>query len=69
MMTPKMMRVPPMEETTSGKELEMIPCTEKAITSSRHLRPATRLGDINWRDRVRVLKATSPERDKPVRVR
>ena len=64
-MTPRMMRVPPMEETTSGMEPLMMAWTEKASTNSRHRRLATRLGEINWRDKVRVVKATRPDRDKP----
>ena len=65
MMTPRMMRVPPREDTTSGRDPVMMAWTEKASTSSTHLRPATRLGEINCRDRVRVVKATSPDSDKP----
>ena len=64
-MTPRMMRVPPMEEMTSGMELLMMAWTEKESISSTHLRPATMFGLINWRDIVRVVKATRPDNDKP----
>ena len=39
--------------------------TEKARTSSRVLRLATRLGEMSFRDLVRVVKASSPERARP----
>ena len=64
-MTPRMMRVPPTEVMTSGIELLMMAWTEKASISSKHLRLATMLGEINCRDIVRVVKATRPDTDKP----
>ena len=68
MTTPRMMRTPPVEVTRSGMVPVIRLWTQKAMTSSRHRRPATRLGEISWRDKVRVVKATSPERDKPYKV-
>ena len=65
MMTPRMMRTPPVEVTISGKDPVMMLSTLNASTNSRHLRLETMLGDINCRDRVRVVKAMSPDRDKP----
>ena len=65
MKTPRMMRVPPVEVIISGMDLVMRHWTENASTSSRHLRLATRLGEINWRDRVRVVNAIIPDTDKP----
>ena len=65
MKTPRMMRAPPVEVIISGMDLVRRYWTENASTSSRHLRLATRLGDINWRDRVRVVNAIIPDTDKP----
>ena len=69
MMTPRMMSTPPVEVTISGKDPVMILSTLNASTSSKHLRLATMLGDINCREIVRVVKAISPERDKPAYIR
>ena len=65
MMTPSMMRNPPVELTMSGMAPVMMLSTLNASTNSRHLRLETMLGDINCRERVRVVKAMSPDRDKP----
>ena len=65
MMTPSMIRAPPVEVTISGMDPVMMLSMLNASTNSRHLRLATMFGDINCRDKVRVVKAMSPDKDKP----
>ena len=60
------MRAPPRLEVRGGARPVRILWTRKARTSSRVRRLATRLGEINWRDLVRVVKASRPETDRPV---
>ena len=40
-------------------------CRRNASTSSRQRRLATRLGEMSCRERVRVVKATSPDTASP----
>ena len=65
MMTPNAISKPPVTETKSGNSPSMRLWTLNARTSSKHLRLATRLGEISWRDLVRVVKANNPEIDNP----
>ena len=59
------MRPPPRQERRPGARPVTMLWTVKARTSSRVLRLATRLGEMSWRDLVRVVKASSPERARP----
>ena len=59
------MRDPPRLEVRGGARPVMILSTRKARISSRVRRPDTRLGEINWRDLVRVVKASRPETARP----
>ena len=61
------MRPPPRQESRLGARPVMMLWTQKARTSSRVLRLATRLGEMSCRDLVRVVKANSPERARPTR--
>ena len=65
MMTPVMIKPAPTQERRLGTSMVMRLCTPKASTSSTHLRLATRLGDTSCSDLVRVVKASSPDSDKP----
>ena len=59
------MRAPPRLEVRGGARPVRILSTRKARTSSRVRRLNTRFGEINWRDLVRVVKASRPETDRP----
>ena len=63
--TPLRMAPPPRQEGREGLTPVRRLCTRKASTSSRVLRLDTRLGEISWRDLVRVAKASSPETARP----
>ena len=60
------MRPPPTLLARSACWPVMRVWTMKAITSSRDLMLVTRLGEINWRDLVRLVKPTSPDKARPV---
>ena len=62
---PISMRPPPTQERTPGARPVTRLWTQKARTSSRVLRLATRLGEMSCRDLVRVVKATRPEKASP----
>ena len=66
MMTPVTMRPPPMLVRVSGICPVIRLCTMKAATSSMAPRLDTRLGQASCRDRVWVVKASSPETESPV---
>ena len=59
------MRPPPSKESRPGDSPVRRLWTRKESGSSRVLRLATRLGEMSWRDRVRVLKARRPETASP----
>ena len=59
------MRPPPRQESRPGARPVTMLWTQKARTSSRVLRLATRLGEMSCRDLVRVVKASSPDRARP----
>ena len=63
--TPLRMAPPPRQEGREGLSPVRRLCTRKASTSSRVLRLDTRLGEISWRDLVRVAKASRPETARP----
>ena len=65
MMTPSMMRPAPRQERGLGSSIVIRLCTPKASTSSTHRRLDTRLGDTSCSDLVSVVKANSPDSDKP----
>ena len=55
------MNVPPRQERMPGGTPLRRLCTVKARTSSSVLKLATKLGDMSWRDLVRVVKANNPD--------
>ena len=59
------MRPPPRQESRPGARPVTMLWTQKARTSSRVLRLATRLGEMSCRDLVRVVNANNPERARP----
>ena len=65
MMTPVMMRQPPMLDSSSGLCPVMMLCTMKATTSSEQPRLDTRVGQASCRDLVWVVKARSPDTESP----
>ena len=59
------MSPPPSQERVCGGCPVMTAWTRKARTNSRDLRLATRLGEMSCRERVSVVKATSPDTPSP----
>ena len=62
---PTTMNVPPTQERVSGATPVIRLWAEKARTSSKVLKLATRFLEIIWRDLVRVKNANSPDMDSP----
>ena len=66
MMTPRMMRPPPLQVMMLGSWRVIRLWTANARTSSiQHWRLDTRLGETSCSDLVRVVKARRPDTDSP----